>query len=534
MDSVGLKDFAGLVEEDVSGDLATPAFLSCLSILVSELSKLNAAIKYSGPFSSVDQAFGDLKDDPPPFLLPASNVKYKLLVHLCSQIQSERLILHNERSSAMVIDESESTSKDASIIVFMLQKICKLLSVRPCIVDNQGLIEAIEHRLLTVKNMRPALFQTELPLLLPNLPKVESKKQQEKLEVMEELLYQDFKVRRELLLKRVELTVESFLWSERAEAEAARIRAAVLAQKQQLSHPPMRYQLEHVRQANVALLQEQSKRVTADTSQYVLTQDSSDASGEMTMKSIVKQVLVGNVPDRGGRANEVRSKHIKEDMRRSFGNNSGKRSNPASNDTIEQPSAGTTSKTANTKTAEANKANVKSADTEQGNKQGNKKKRGGGNGGNGGKGGDGEGGKKSVSDGGILARASSAGRERPVSGGSNNHNQSTGNNKRATTVSKELSFPAGTKVTTIVGTHSNVGAPEGSGRTVSVTVREAAHTEHQPKASKQNDNNVGVRVVPVSDAGGHTSASADAAASRDQKSRKPQHRNRNKGNVESV
>ena len=245
------------------------------------------------------------------------------------------------------------------------------------------------------------------------------------------------------------------------------------------------------------------------------------------MKSIVKQVLVGNVPDRGGRANEVRSKHIKEDMRRSFGNNSGKRSNPASNDTIEQP-------TANTKTAEANKANVKSADTEQGNKQGNKKKRGGGNGGNGGKGGDGEGGKKSVGDGGILARASSAGRERPTSGGSNNHNQSTGNNKRATTVSKELSFPAGTKVTTIVGTHSNVGAPEGSGRTVSVTVREAAYTEYQPKASKQNDNNAGVRVVPVSDAGGHTSASADAGASKDQKSRKPQHRNRNKRNVESV
>ena len=90
----------------------------------------------------------------------------------------------------MVIDESESTSKDASIIAFMLQKICKLLSVRPCIVDNQGLIEGIEHKLLTVKNMRPELFQTELPLLLPNLPKVESKKQQEKLEVMEELLYQ--------------------------------------------------------------------------------------------------------------------------------------------------------------------------------------------------------------------------------------------------------------------------------------------------------------------------------------------------------
>lgn len=48
-----------------------------------------------------------------------------------------------------------------------------------------------------------------------------------------------------MLMKRMELTVESFLWSPKAEASEARIRAAVVAQRSHLrAVPPTRYQVD--------------------------------------------------------------------------------------------------------------------------------------------------------------------------------------------------------------------------------------------------------------------------------------------------
>lgn len=46
-----------------------------------------------------------------------------------------------------------------------------------------------------------------------------------------------------MLMKRMELSVESFLWSQKAEASEARIRAAVQAQQRHLSLAATRYQV---------------------------------------------------------------------------------------------------------------------------------------------------------------------------------------------------------------------------------------------------------------------------------------------------
>jgi hypothetical protein len=50
-------------------------------------------------------------------------------------------------------------------------------------------------------------------------------------------------VRREMLTKRMDLTVESFLWSQKAAADEDRIRAAVAAQRQHLAAPPAKYEV---------------------------------------------------------------------------------------------------------------------------------------------------------------------------------------------------------------------------------------------------------------------------------------------------
>jgi hypothetical protein len=46
-----------------------------------------------------------------------------------------------------------------------------------------------------------------------------------------------------MLVKRMEVTVESFLWSQKAEASAGSIRAAVAAQQRHLTAAPVRYEV---------------------------------------------------------------------------------------------------------------------------------------------------------------------------------------------------------------------------------------------------------------------------------------------------
>jgi hypothetical protein len=47
-----------------------------------------------------------------------------------------------------------------------------------------------------------------------------------------------------MLVKRMEVTVESFLWSQKAEASAGSIRAAVAAQQRHLTQAPARYEVD--------------------------------------------------------------------------------------------------------------------------------------------------------------------------------------------------------------------------------------------------------------------------------------------------
>jgi len=65
----------------------------------------------------------------------------------------------------------------------------------------------------------------------------------------------------------------------------------------------------------VTLLHEHSKKITG-----VAVQQQLDAHSDV--KSVVKRILVGVVPDRGGRANEVRPKQIADLKKSSFGSQS--------------------------------------------------------------------------------------------------------------------------------------------------------------------------------------------------------------------
>jgi len=102
---------------------------------------------------------------------------------------------------------------------------------------------------------------------------------------------EDFALRRRMLMKRLDVTIQSFLWGEKAHGKEGEIVAAIKAQRVNLKEAAAAYDTQDALAAPVTIIYEHSKRVT-------------DSVGT----SLVKTVIIGAVPDRGGRANEMRPK----------------------------------------------------------------------------------------------------------------------------------------------------------------------------------------------------------------------------------
>ncbi len=96
---------------------------------------------------------------------------------------------------------------------------------------------------------------------------------------------------RKMLIKRLDVTIQSFLWGESAQGKEGEIVAAIQAQRRHLSDQPSTYTVADALNAPVSILHEFSRKVV-----------------DVTGKSLVKTVIIGSVPDRGGRANEMRPK----------------------------------------------------------------------------------------------------------------------------------------------------------------------------------------------------------------------------------
>jgi hypothetical protein len=52
---------------------------------------------------------------------------------------------------------------------------------------------------------------------------------------------QDFQLRRHMLMKRLDVTIQSFLWGEKAQGKEGEIAAAIRAQRAYLSEEPTKY-----------------------------------------------------------------------------------------------------------------------------------------------------------------------------------------------------------------------------------------------------------------------------------------------------
>ena len=212
---------------------------------------------------------------------------FDFIKYVCTQLQGSRLRRHS--SSGQTRRKVAATRGQ---LLFQLDKICKdIQSKTPENAIESTIISSAHSKINELIESVGSNDKIISPPVI--LHKIElSKDQRVKLQAIGNAITQDYELRRNMLMTRRDVTIQSFLWGEAAQGKEGEIVAAIKAQRDNLTEESIKYSTEDALMAPVTLLYEHSKRVT-------------DSVGS---KSLVKTVIIGHVPDRGGRTNEMRPK----------------------------------------------------------------------------------------------------------------------------------------------------------------------------------------------------------------------------------
>lgn len=200
----------------------------------------------------------------------------KCVLFLCSELQSAQIVSSRKAS--------EKTHGKVPVYE-ELMVICESLKLpEPLGMDAAGVFSQIHSQ------VEKAL--TELPkghCGKPALKKALSSEQWEKLHQINQVLSSEYECRRRMLIKRLDVTIQSFGWSDRAKVKVDTMARA---------YQPKRHSLQLQSTVDVAEL----LAAREDVCNVVKT--SSGSSREKTACAVNK-VLMGRVPDRGGRPSEI-------------------------------------------------------------------------------------------------------------------------------------------------------------------------------------------------------------------------------------
>lgn len=211
----------------------------------------------------------------------------RLLRFLCTELQAARLLhLHRRLDSTPAVPESHREGAEEGD--GMVQELILILQALGLLRPTLGTLAS---RLLWELHAKVSELLPSLPpgFLQPLLSYPLDTPRWEALESLCRSLGEQYCCRRCLLLKRLDLTISAFHWSDRAEAKGKAMKAVLIPIRETLS-PESDVSIAHVLAAR------------ADLSRLVPA--TSKASRRGTSCAINK-VLMGNVPDRGGRPDEL-------------------------------------------------------------------------------------------------------------------------------------------------------------------------------------------------------------------------------------
>ncbi|XP_050451178.1 protein FAM98A isoform X2 [Cataglyphis hispanica] len=206
----------------------------------------------------------------------------------------------------------------AILIEFLVTELmtCKLLEVKypkeekqmEVTIDESDTARSLKNILVTLKfqkppdNISPELLfsrlETKLSEVLKTVstdhlgkPLIEielSAKQWDELGKLQEEMHKEYTIRREMLLKRLDVTVQSFLWSDRIKLQENEVNTRYEERRKTLKNEPK------VTMADLL----------AARDDLAVIEKTSNASVRKNTKSKVNSVIIGAVPDRGGRPYE--------------------------------------------------------------------------------------------------------------------------------------------------------------------------------------------------------------------------------------
>ncbi|XP_007953729.1 protein FAM98C [Orycteropus afer afer] len=209
----------------------------------------------------------------------------RLLRFLCSELQAARLLrLRHSLDPSPAQLFGEGTEEGAGIVQELILTLQALGLPRPALgTPASRLLQELHAK---ISELLPCLPPESMqPLLSCPL----DAHRWEALESLSRSLRDQYSCRRCLLLRRLDLTTSAFHWSDRSETHGEAMRAVLIPMREELT-PESHVSVAHVLAAR------------ADLSRLV---PATSVAARRGTCCAVNKVLMGNVPDRGGRPNEL-------------------------------------------------------------------------------------------------------------------------------------------------------------------------------------------------------------------------------------
>lgn len=205
------------------------------------------------------------------------------LDYLCTELLAARLLY-----SKSEVRNNMEILMDASSTALSLQNALEALNIK---IDTDNCKESEVYLLEMENKIREILNSKSMDVSPAILSERLSDQQWESLCALYEDFFDEYTVRRKLLLTRLEVTVQSFKWGEGSKGKETKIINAYLPQRKHLKDEPS-IKLSDVIAARESLL---------------VVEKTSCANVVKNTKSSVNRVLIPAMPDRGGRPKEHRT-----------------------------------------------------------------------------------------------------------------------------------------------------------------------------------------------------------------------------------
>ncbi|XP_015909135.2 protein FAM98B [Parasteatoda tepidariorum] len=206
--------------------------------------------------------------------LQDSDSRKVLLDFLCTELQAVHVIQRKTKSNETVENEVEEND-----IISSVNDVLEVLDIKvDCVEEPLTLLSQIEEKI-----------SSQLDVVLP--PALEEPLTEDNWSNLTQF-YQDmfieYSIRREMMLTRLDVTLQSFKWGDRCKGKESQILSAYVRKRNKLKREPS------VKLSDLAAARED----------IFIIEKTSSANLVKNTKSSVNRVLINAVPDRGGRPKE--------------------------------------------------------------------------------------------------------------------------------------------------------------------------------------------------------------------------------------